>query len=64
MYLKKTAVLFALLIIAGQSWAAFEEMEIGITAQGMGGTGVVLYGTGALLFNPASIAVSSSPAIT
>ncbi len=64
MYRKVTVVLFALLIIAGQSWAAFEEMEIGITSQGMGGTGVVLYGTGALLFNAASIAGSTSPSVT
>ena len=61
----KTAVIFlTLLFIAGQAPAAFEELEIGVAAQAMGGTGVVLYGTDAVLFNPASIAGIGSASAT
>jgi hypothetical protein len=61
----KTKVLFlALLVLAGQATAAFEELEIGVASQAMGGTGVVLYGTGAVLFNPASIAGMEDMTVT
>lgn len=55
--------LLAILLFTGQSWAGFEELEIGITSQAMGGTGVVLPGLGAVLFNPASIAGSPSSSV-
>lgn len=51
-----TALLLFLLILAGQATAAFDELEIGVSSQAMGGTGVVLSGLEAVLFNPASIA--------
>ncbi len=53
--------LLAVLLFTGQSWAGFEELEIGIVSQAMGGTGVVLPGLGAVLFNPASVAGSTGP---
>jgi len=56
MRMKSAVLFFALLILAGQSFAAFEELEIGVASQAMGGTGVVLYGPEMMLFNPASIA--------
>ncbi len=49
-------VILLTLIVWGQVQAAFEELEIGVSSQAMGGTGVVLYGTSPVLFNPASIA--------
>lgn len=56
--------LLLLLVIPGQVFAAFEELEIGVAAQAMGGTGVVLYGTDAVLFNPASIAGGNGTSVT
>jgi len=56
MQMKAAVLFFALLVLAGQSIAAFEELEIGVTSQAMGGTGVVLYGADMVLFNPASVA--------
>jgi len=54
MRMKSSVLFFALLILAGQSIAAFEELEIGLTSQAMGGTGVVLFGADMALFNPAA----------
>ncbi len=56
MRIKPAVFFFALLILAGQSLAAFEELEIGVASQAMGGTGVVLFGAEMALFNPAAIA--------
>ncbi len=56
MRIKPALFFFALLILAGQSQAAFEELEIGVASQAMGGTGVVLFGAEMALFNPAAIA--------
>lgn len=56
MRIKPSVFFFALLILAGQSQAAFEELEIGVASQAMGGTGVVLFGAEMSLFNPAAIA--------
>lgn len=53
-----------LLLPVSLSMASFEELEIGITAQAMGGTGVVARGLGAIFWNPASVAGSSSPAVS
>jgi hypothetical protein len=53
-----------LLAIVSSSMASFEELEVGITAQAMGGTGVVARGLGAIFWNPASVAGSSSPAVS
>lgn len=61
--MKKTVTLVTALLAAvlftGQAWAGFEELEIGITSQAMGGTGVVLPGLDAVLFNPASVGGST-----
>ena len=56
MRIKPAVYFFALLILTGQSYAAFEELEIGVASQAMGGTGVVLYGAEMALFNPAAVA--------
>lgn len=64
MNLRITAVLLILFLLAVQSNAAFEELEIGITAQAMGGTGVVLIGGEMALFNPASIAGGWTASVT
>ncbi len=64
MLIKSTVILFALLILAGQSFAAFEELEIGIAGQAMGGTGVVLFGAEMALFNPASVAGIENRTVT
>ena len=61
---KPAVILFALLILAGQSWAAFEELEIGVASQAMGGTGVVLFGAEMALFNPAAVAGASDRTLT
>ena len=53
-----------LLTLASLSMASFEELEVGIAAQAMGGTGVVARGLGAIFWNPASVAGSSSPAVS
>lgn len=52
-----------LLLISGRAPAAFEELEIGVAAQAMGGTGVVLEGAGHVLFNPAAIAGGSGRSV-
>ncbi len=64
MRIKPAVYFFALLILAGQSGAAFEELEIGVASQAMGGTGVVLYGAEMALFNPAAIAGVSDRTLT
>jgi len=61
---KSVILLFVLLVLAGQSTAAFEELEIGVISQAMGGTGVVLSGAGMTLFNPAAIADISGITVT
>jgi hypothetical protein len=53
-----------LLAAASPSQASFEELEVGIEAQAMGGTGVVTTGIGGIFWNPASVAGSTSPAVT
>ncbi len=64
MRIKPAVFLFALLILAGQSQAAFEELEIGVASQAMGGTGVVLFGAEMALFNPAAIAGADAGTVT
>lgn len=64
MRMSSAVLFFALLILAGQSMAAFEELEIGVTSQAMGGTGVVLYGADMALFNPAAIAEINNRTVT
>ncbi len=64
MRIKPAVFFFALLILAGQSEAAFEELEIGVASQAMGGTGVVLYGAEMALFNPAAITGVSDRTLT
>jgi hypothetical protein len=53
-----------LLLLAQVSVASFEELEIGIAAQAMGGTGVVSTGIGGLFWNPAAVAGSGSGALS
>ena len=43
------------LLSSAPAYAAFEELELGIAAQAMGGTGVVMEGIQAVAFNPASL---------
>lgn len=60
-----SALIILLLVLTVQvSWAAFEELEIGISSQAMGGTGVILTGVESLLFNPASIAGETSRSVS
>lgn len=56
MRIKTTVAFLVMFVTLGQTWASFDELEIGVASQAMGGTGVVLYGPGSVLFNPASIA--------
>lgn len=52
------------LMLSTVSSGSFEELETGITAQAMGGTGVVSSGVGALFWNPASIAGSENAVVS
>jgi hypothetical protein len=61
---RKMMLAAALLLLSGVSWASFEELELGISAQAMGGAGVVLQGPGAMLFNPASVAGAGEITVT
>ena len=54
----------ALLLLAIPALGAFEEMEMGIPAMAMGGTGVVAGGLEGLFWNPASIAGMETAAVT
>lgn len=56
-----TAVLLFLFVSA---YGAFEEMEMGIPAMAMGGTGVVLPGLAGSLWNPAAVAFIDEPEVT
>jgi len=64
MRIKSALLLLVLLLTAGQASAAFEELEIGIAAQAMGGTGVVLFGTANVMYNPAALAGSVNGQVT
>jgi hypothetical protein len=64
MITRKMALAAVLLILPAASLASFEELELGISAQAMGGAGVVLHGPGALLFNPASVAGAGVISVT
>jgi len=52
------------LTLSSVSQGSFEELEAGIAAQAMGGTGVVSSGVGALFWNPASIAAIENTVIS
>lgn len=54
-----TAPLLVLLAAAGISGAAFEELELGVADQAMGGSGVLGWTCGSLLSNPAASAGAS-----
>jgi len=58
------ATVVVLLLVSVPVMASFEELELGIAAQAMGGTGVVLQGPGAVMFNPASIAGADGISVT
>ncbi len=64
--MKLTGSIFALLVIgiSGSAWAAFEELEIGVPVQAMGGVGVLLEGPWAVLYNPAAIAGSETMSVS
>lgn len=47
-----------LFLSAGRAAASFEELELGVADQAMGGTGVLGDGPGSAFFNPASVASS------
>ncbi|MBD3368879.1 hypothetical protein GF402_00760 [Candidatus Fermentibacteria bacterium] len=51
---RKTA-LVALTLFSLKAHAAFEELQIGVSSQAMGGTGVVATGLGSVMWNPAGI---------
>jgi len=61
---RKMMLAAALLLLPGASSASFEELELGIAAQAMGGAGLVLHGPGAVLFNPASVAGTGGLTLT
>lgn len=58
----KTAVLLVL-VLALPALASFEELEMGIPAMAMGGTGVVLAGLEGSTWNPASVATMDQPRV-
>ncbi len=58
----KTAALL-ILTIALPAFASFEELEMGIPAMAMGGTGVVLDGLEGSMWNPASVASMSKAGV-
>lgn len=59
-----TAAALALtLAVAMPSWAAFEELEVGVPLQAMGGTGVVGTGLASVLYNPAGLAWQAAPSV-
>lgn len=57
-------LLAIVVLLPGISSASFEELELGIAAQAMGGTGVMLGGPGAVLYNPASVAGTERITVT
>ncbi|HOP26736.1 MAG TPA: hypothetical protein PLM22_08465 [Candidatus Sabulitectum sp.] len=60
----RTLGLAALFLLALPAAAAFEEMEMGIPAMAMGGTGVVFGGFQGALWNPASPATEGEASVT
>jgi len=59
----RTALTAALLILVLPVFASFEEIEMGIPAMAMGGTGVVLPGVEGALWNPAAVAGIDLPCV-
>lgn len=53
--LGRRTVLLALTVLSIRAHAAFEELEIGVSSQAMGGTGVVATGLGSVMWNPAGL---------
>jgi hypothetical protein len=60
----RTITCAALLLLAIPALGAFEEMELGIPAMAMGGTGVISGGLNGVLWNPASAAGMGEAAVT
>ena len=58
-----TAALLVLTVVL-PAFASFEELEMGIPAMAMGGTGVVLAGLEGTMWNPASVASMDRPGVT
>lgn len=58
-----TALLAASLAFPSPALAAFEELELGVADQAMGGTGVSGLGLSSIMSNPASLARESGPAL-
>jgi len=56
--LRLASAAFVALMIPAVASAAFEELELGVSDQAMGGTGVLGTGPGSALFNPASVALT------
>jgi hypothetical protein len=64
MRIKATAAALTMaLAIAMPAWAAFEELEVGVPLQAMGGTGVVGTGLSSVLYNPAGLAWQEVPSV-
>lgn len=57
------ALLSAALALPPQALAAFEELELGVADQAMGGTGVTGLGLTSIMSNPAGLARESGPAL-
>jgi hypothetical protein len=60
----RAALTAVLLILVLPAYSSFEEIEMGIPAMAMGGTGVVLPGVQGILWNPASAAGMSQPCVS
>ena len=59
----KASTALAIALLAVPSWAAFEDLEVGVPIQAMGGTGVVGTGLASVMFNPAGLAWQEAPSV-
>ncbi|MCK5786556.1 MAG: hypothetical protein KAH54_08355 [Candidatus Sabulitectum sp.] len=62
--MKTLATVLLVLFSALPAFASFEEIEMGIPAMAMGGTGVVLPGLEGSMWNPASVATMDRASVT
>ena len=62
-FAKAATALTLAFLFATPSWAAFEELEVGVPIQAMGGTGVVGTGLVSALYNPAALAWQRTPSV-
>ncbi len=60
----KLTTTLLVLVLTLPAFASFEELELGIPAMAMGGTGVVLGGIEGSMWNPAAVAAMSTASVT